>query len=109
MNFNKAHKFQSKGYRQTHMETHLKEFLAAQIKSMRTERGLSQCAFSKLLGTSQTVVSRLENPEYGKFTLATLIGIANKLNIALSVTFMSYPAFLKVSDRRAKSKRRVGV
>ena len=58
---------------------------------MRGDR--SQRAFGELIGKPQSVVSRLENEEYGKLTLQTLLDIAEKLDIALEVRFVDYPAF----------------
>jgi hypothetical protein len=43
---------------------------------------------------TQSVVSRLENPDYGKVTVQTLLQVAIALDIALLVRFCSYPDFL---------------
>lgn len=71
----------------------LREFLADQIRALRGD--LSQKAFGKLIGKPQRVVSRLENEDYGKVTLQTLIDIAEKLDIALVVRFTDFPTFLR--------------
>jgi transcriptional regulator with XRE-family HTH domain len=70
----------------------LRAFLADQIRALRGD--LSQKAFGDLIGKPQSVVSRLENEDYGKVTLQTLIDIAEKLDIALIVRFTDFPTFL---------------
>lgn len=85
-----------KKYREAYLSQHLRMFLATQIRALRG--GLSQIAFGKLLGKPQSVVSRLESADYGKVTLQTLIDIANKLDVALVVRFVSYPLFLRTTE-----------
>lgn len=71
----------------------LRAFLADQIRALRGD--LSQKAFGALIGKPQSVVSRLENEDFGKVTLETLIDIAEKLDIALLVQFTDFPTFLR--------------
>jgi transcriptional regulator with XRE-family HTH domain len=59
---------------------------------------MSQEEFGRLLGKPQSVVSRLEDPEYGKVTLQTLLDIASKLDVALIVRFADYPTYLNVTS-----------
>lgn len=79
-------------FRASYMAHHLRAFLADQIRGLRGE--MSQAAFGRLIGKPQSVVSRLENEEYGKVTLQTLIDIATRLDIAFVGRFVSFPAFL---------------
>jgi hypothetical protein len=67
-------------------------FLAQQIRALRGD--LLQSEFGRLIGKPQSVVSRLEDPDYGKVTLQTLLDIAGKLDIALLVRFVDYPTFV---------------
>ena len=85
--------FDSQGFRTTYMTHRTKGFLADQIRQLRGNR--SQRAFGELIGKPQSVVSRLENEEYGKLTLQTLLDIAEKLDIALEVRFVDYPTFIR--------------
>lgn len=59
---------------------------------------MSQKEFGQLLGKPQPIVSRLQNPDYGKYSLQTLLEIASKLDVALLVRFVDYPTFLKVTS-----------
>jgi len=85
--------FDNRGFRTVYMAHHAKGFLADQIRVLRGNR--SQRAFGELIGKPQSVVSRLENEEYGKLTLQTLLDIAEKLDIALEVRFVDYPTFIR--------------
>lgn len=72
------------------MEAAVEEGIAWQIKANRRLRKLSQAALAELIGTSQSGVSRLEDPAYGKYSLDTLTQIANAFDCALAVKFISY-------------------
>jgi transcriptional regulator with XRE-family HTH domain len=81
-------------YRDSYLSAHVRAGIAYQIQALREKLGLSQCAFAKKIGMTQSVVSRLENPEYGKVTVQTLIQVALALEVALLIRFCSYPMFL---------------
>ena len=68
--------------------------LAHQIRSIRIQRGWSQLDLAKKLGTTQTAVSRLEDPSYGKFTLKTLLDLSKVFDAGLQVKFVSFMALL---------------
>jgi transcriptional regulator with XRE-family HTH domain len=59
--------------------------IADSIRGQREAQSLSQCQLADLLGSKQSLVSRLENPAYGKYTLFTLAKVAAALNCELSV------------------------
>jgi hypothetical protein len=89
-------KFCDKAYRDSYIASHTRRFLARQMRKFRGEK--SQTEFGDLIGKRQTVVSRLEDPNYGKWTLQTLFDVAEKLNIAVLVRFVDIPTFLKLSE-----------
>ncbi|MEX2166220.1 MAG: helix-turn-helix transcriptional regulator [Methyloceanibacter sp.] len=89
-------KFAKKGYRDSYVARHIKSFLASQIRLLRGAN--SQAAFGRLLGKPQSVVSRLEDPDYGQVTLQTLLDIASKLDVALIVRFVSFPIFVRFTN-----------
>lgn len=68
--------------------------LAHQIRSVRVQRGWSQLELAKKLGTTQTAVSRLEDPSYGKFTLKTLLDLSKVFDTGLQVKFVSFMSLL---------------
>jgi len=88
--------FQSKDYRDGFLEADVKAGIAYQIQALREKTGLSQAAFAKKIGKKQSVVSRLENTEYGAVNVNTLLEIAKALDIGLQVRFCD---FLDVLER----------
>lgn len=91
-----AHQFRDKSFRDTYVVAHTRRFLARQMRKFRGS--MSQTEFADFLGKKQTVVSRLENPNYTGWTLSTLFEVASKLNIAVFVRFVDFSTFLKYSD-----------
>jgi hypothetical protein len=83
-------------FRDSYMAHHLRAFLADQIRALRGE--MSQQEFGRLIDKPQSVVSRLENEEYGKVSLQTLIDVATKLDIGLLVRFVDFPTFLSATS-----------
>ena len=91
-----ARKFGDKNFRDGYLIQHLKSFLADQIRALRGDH--SQKEFGDMIGKPQSVVSRLEDEDYGKFSLQTLLDIATKLDIALIVRFVDFSTFLKITN-----------
>lgn len=89
-------KLSDSGYRHSYLAQHLRSFLADQFRALRGDR--TQREFGRILKKPQSVVSRLEDENYGKHTLQSLLDIAKKLDVALLVQFVDFPTFLKFSD-----------
>lgn len=88
-------KFKNKSFRDGYLQTATRGGVAYQIQALREKFKLTQTAFAEKLGKRQSVVSRLENSEYGKVSVQTLLDVACALDVALLVRFVSYPEFLK--------------
>ncbi|MFQ6035487.1 MAG: helix-turn-helix domain-containing protein [Sedimentisphaerales bacterium] len=65
-----------------------KAYIAGQIYDLRTRAGLSQIELAKLVGTTQSVISRLEDADYEGHSLNMLRRIANALHCRLEVHFV---------------------
>jgi hypothetical protein len=89
-------KFRNKRYRDGYVVAHTCSVLARQMRNFRGE--LSQEEFGDKIGKRQTVISRLESPAYGSWTLRTMFEIARKQNIAVFVRFVDFPTFLKYTS-----------
>ncbi len=61
--------------------------IAMEIEQYREDAGLTQKQLAYLIGTSQSAISRIENPDYGKYSMNTLRKIAEKLELELVLTF----------------------
>ena len=85
---------EDKEYRDAIVEGHIRTGAAYQIRALRTSRHWSQEELGKRGDTSQSVIARLENPDYGKFSLTTLLKLASVFDVALLVQFVSFSDLL---------------
>jgi len=88
-------KLRKKTYRRGYMAEHTRRGIAYQIRALRDQEEWSQGKFARQLEKPQSVVSRLEDPTYGKVTVQTLLEVANTFDVALQVRFISYSQFLR--------------
>lgn len=62
--------------------------VARKIYDLRTKAGLSQRAFAKLVGTTASVICRLEDSDYEGHSLAMLNRIAAALDKRVEIRFL---------------------
>jgi transcriptional regulator with XRE-family HTH domain len=99
----KIKRLASKGYRDTYLASRVRATIALQIRALRRSLRLSQQKFARMIGTTQSAVSDLENPDGDQVSVQTLLKIAAALNVALIVKFAGFPDFLKLmSDMSPK-------
>jgi hypothetical protein len=84
-----------KAYRAAYVGEHVRRGIAAQIRAMRDQRGWNQGKLSTEMGKPQSVVSRLEDPSYGKVTVQTLLEVAATFDVALQIRFVPFSTFLQ--------------
>lgn len=82
-------------YRQAYLQASIEQGIAWQIKANRINRGMSQKDLADKIGTKQSAVSRLEDPEYGKHSIEKLTELANAFDCALSIKFISYSSLAR--------------
>lgn len=102
-------RLQKKTYRHAYVSEHVRRGMAHQIKALREDpsRGWNQGELSKRLGKPQSVVSRMEDPSYGKLTVQTLLEVAEAFDVALWVRFVSFPKFLILTEDLSTASMRV--
>lgn len=89
-------KLLGKKYRDAYVRENVRTGIAYQIRAMREQRNsMSQEALGKLLDKPQSTVSRLEDADYGKHTLQTLLEVASAFDVALLVQFVTHSEFLR--------------
>ena len=62
--------------------------IAQQIYDLRTKAGLTQKQLADLVGTTQSVISRLEDADYNGYSLPTLAKIAIAFHRKVEVSFV---------------------
>ena len=81
----------NKDARHVFVEEHARTGPAYQIKAMRDARDWSQEKLGQELGGEpQSTISRWENPDYGRFTIGTLLRVADVFDVALMVRFVGF-------------------
>lgn len=89
-------KLQDKEYRDAYVRATITHGIAHQIRVNREQRNLSQQSLAEKCGgkTTQVVISRLEDPAYGRFTLNSVLKVASALDVAVLVRLVPYSKFL---------------
>ena len=62
--------------------------IAEMIHRARSAAGMTQAELAKLVGTTQSVISRLEDADYQGHSLSMLVRIAAALHLGLDVRFV---------------------
>lgn len=75
-----------------------RRYIAKKLRKLRGKR--SQMEFGKLIGKHQSVITRLENPNYEGITLKTLTEIAEAVNMAVYVEIVTPAEFAELSRKR---------
>ena len=78
--------------------------LSLEIVKCRLERQLTQKEFAKLLGVSQSMISKIESDEYN-FSIGTLVKIFNKLDKIMDIKI--YPKAEKTNVYKVKKEAKV--
>lgn len=80
-------------YRKAFIEAHARDTVAFQLRRMREAKGWTQEKLAvEAFGDPklQSMVSRLENPDYGKYSVSTLLNLANVFDVGLVVRFAPF-------------------
>ncbi len=80
-------------YRKTFERTVHQIDLALLVREMRDAEGLTQAELAKRVGTTQSVIARLEDAEYTGHSLAMLERIAAACGVALKLHAEKKPNF----------------
>jgi transcriptional regulator with XRE-family HTH domain len=82
--------FQDSEYRQAYAEECLNTMIAAQIKVLREQRGMTQSALAEKAGMLQPRLSVMEDANYSSWSVSTLKRLARAFDLALAVKFESF-------------------
>lgn len=81
--------------RNAYVQAEVATSLAHQIRAIRIQRGWTQAQLAELIGTKQTIISRLENPEYGRASLKVLVELSRVFDTGLQVRFVPLVTMLQ--------------
>jgi len=90
-----------KAYRDAYTEQRVKTALPQQIRTIRLNRNLTQSDLAKLAHTTQTVIARVEDINYGNLSLNTLLKIAQAYDVGLLVKFVPYSRLVQEFEDRS--------
>lgn len=94
--------------RRTIAEDRLNLRIAEMIHAKRTAAGLTQSDLARLVGTTQSVIARLEDADYEGHSVRMLFRIAQAMNARLEVAIVPLARRRSSASRRAPSERRTG-
>jgi transcriptional regulator with XRE-family HTH domain len=86
--------FRDPEYRHAFVNERTRASVALQIRALRQARNMTQAALGNAIGMAQTWVSKLENPDYGKMTVATLLRLAEAFDTDLEIKFRPFSRLL---------------
>ncbi len=87
-------RLQNKAFRSEYVSAHVRTGIAQQIRTLRNSRGWSQGDLGTYAEKPQSVIARLENPDYGKFSVQSLLELASAFDVALVVRFVRFGEFI---------------
>lgn len=94
-------------YRHALVDQHVASVLPFQLRAMREERGWTQQELGDRCGKKQEWISKLENPNYARFTLQTLKTLARAFDVALQVRFVGFGGLIDWFSNRRPGDLRV--
>lgn len=93
----------NKTFRDSYVYEHIRNGVPFQIRAMREKRGWTQGKLGELSGKPRNVITRLEDPNYGKFTITTLLEIASAFDVALIIRFAPFSRLLSEYEDTSSS------
>jgi transcriptional regulator with XRE-family HTH domain len=88
------HSLRDTEYRPLFVAERLRSSVALQIRALRQERNMTQAQLGDAIGMAQTWISKLEDPDYGKMTVATLLRLAQTFDTDIEIKFRPFSKML---------------
>ncbi|HEY7162334.1 MAG TPA: helix-turn-helix transcriptional regulator [Acidobacteriota bacterium] len=78
-------------YQRHYREEQMRSYVGKAIAALRKKKKLSPEEFAKKIGVKTEALNRMEKGEYGRYTLKSLIEIAQATDAYLHIDFTSEP------------------
>jgi len=86
-----------RSYRFAFVAERVRSSIALQVRALREQRNrMTQKQLGDTLGMAQTWVSKLESPDYGKMSVATLLRLAEAFDTDLEIKFRPFSVAVEV-------------
>jgi transcriptional regulator with XRE-family HTH domain len=97
---------ESADYRSAFVESRCASTVAFQIRAIREQREWTQADLGDRCGKAQGWISQIENPQYGRHSMQTLLSLAHVFDCDLEVRFRPFTQLIGwLSNRRAGDLR----
>lgn len=80
-----------KQFRHVFLREMVTGWIAHQIRVLRKQRGWTQSCLGARCQKPQSTIGRAESPSYDRLKIATLLDLAEALDVALEVKFVDWP------------------
>lgn len=87
-------------YRREFVAERVRSSMAIQVRELREKRDMTQSELGAKLGKTQAWVSQLENPDYGKMTVSTLLKLANAFDTDLEIKFRPFSTTIEALPKQ---------
>jgi transcriptional regulator with XRE-family HTH domain len=88
-------------YRVQFVRERVQSSVALQVRALREQRNaMTQAQLAERMGKAQPWISQLENPEYGKMSVATLLDLAEAFDADLEIKFRPFSRSLYELSRQ---------
>jgi transcriptional regulator with XRE-family HTH domain len=89
-----VHELTDVEFRHAYMMEQVRSYIAFQIRALREQRSWNQSDLAREAGKTQSVISRLEDPDYEKLGLQSCLEIAVAYDVPLLVQFVEWDDWL---------------
>jgi transcriptional regulator with XRE-family HTH domain len=83
--------FADKEFRDLFVAEQVRVRAATMIRTLREQRGWTQKELADRMGTSQSVISRIEDADYGKLSVQTLLDVAAACDLPVFIDLPEWP------------------